>query len=68
MIPSVVVWYKINCCPKETILSTQKKVGGKVIEKIIEGKTNVIHEKEKYLRRFPLHRGVYGIRFTNVSK
>lgn len=50
MIPSVVIWYKINCCPKETILSTQKKVGGKVIEKIIEGKTNVIHEKEKYLR------------------
>lgn len=49
VIPSVVVWYKISCYPKETIFFLTKIRGKKGIEKIIGGKTNAF-EKENYLR------------------
>lgn len=54
VILSVVVWYKIKCCPKETILfSPKKRAGGRrgdVIENKIGEKTNVFREKENYVR------------------
>lgn len=50
VILSVVVWDKINCYPKETLLFSPKKKGGEVIENKIGGKTNVFREKENDLR------------------